>query len=375
MLTRLKIEPTPWIDDHRVTFVWKGKTAPRLVGDFTGWDTGEPIVMQKAGAGFWTYQLEFHNDAYIEYGFQRGEESIPDPFNPRQTSNGIGGFNNYFSMPKYKASRLSRRKRKIPHGTIKQYNLATDNLIAGKMRAVSLYQPPVSEAVPLVVVWDGQDYQHRIHLDHIVDNLIDKGKIQPVALAFVENAGQDLRNLEYTCNDATLGFLMMQVVSLARKELNLIDVKAFPGVYGVAGASMGGLMALYTGMRFPQIFGRVISQSGAFSLGNFDTAVYDLVYKRHIHTLQVYMDVGVYDLKGLLETNQRMQKLLTERGCSIVYREYHAGHNYPAWRDDIWRGFEALYGNGKSKAKKRRSGCNMAPESLIGGINPPRRTA
>jgi enterochelin esterase-like enzyme len=343
ILQRLKIEPAPLIDDHKVTFVWKGKTAPSLVGDFTGWDTGEPVHMCKAGPGLWTYQLEFLADAYIEYSFQKGEESILDPFNPHQTSNGIGGYNNYFPMPKYRASKLSKKKRKISHGTIKHYELGTDYLIAGTKRTVGLYQPPVSEPVPLVVVWDGQDYLHRMHLNHIVDNLIDKRKIQPVALAFVDNAGQDLRNLEYACNDAVLEFLMMQVLPLARKELNLIDSKASPGAYGVVGASMGGLMALYTGMRLPQVFGRVISQSGAFSFGNFDMVVFELAQKEKIKTLQVYLDVGMYDLKGLLETNQRMHKVLSEKDCRVIYQEYHAGHNYPAWRDDIWRGLEALY--------------------------------
>ena len=351
ILQRLKIEPTPWIDDYKVTFVWKGKTAPRLVGDFTGWDTGEPIRMNKAGPGLWIYQLELLPDAYIEYGFQKGEESLLDPFNPRQTSNGVGGLNNYIAMPKHRASKLSKKKRKIPHGTIQHYNLDTDYLIAGTMRTVNLYQPPVSQPVPLVVVWDGQDYLRNMHLNHIVDNLIDKGKIQPLALAFVDNAGQDLRNLEYACNDGSLGFLLMQVLPLAKKELNIIDIKASPGAYGVVGASMGGLMALYTGMRLPQVFGRVISQSGAFSLGNFDMAVYDLAQNEQIQALRVYLDVGVYDLRGLLETNQRIHKLLSEKGCEVIYREFHAGHNYPAWRNDIWRGLEALFAKDYSKHK------------------------
>jgi enterochelin esterase-like enzyme len=38
-----------------------------------------------------------------------------------------------------------------------------------------------------------------------------------------------------------------------------------------------------------------------------------------------------------------MHNLLTIRGYPVIYREYHAGHNYPAWRDDIWRGLETLY--------------------------------
>jgi enterochelin esterase family protein len=27
----------------------------------------------------------------------------------------------------------------------------------------------------------------------------------------------------------------------------------------------------------------------------------------------------------------------------VIYREFSAGHNYTAWRDDIWRGLEAMF--------------------------------
>jgi enterochelin esterase family protein len=39
-----------------------------------------------------------------------------------------------------------------------------------------------------------------------------------------------------------------------------------------------------------------------------------------------------------------MAKLLTRKGYEVTYREYNGGHNYPAWRDDVWRGLETLFG-------------------------------
>jgi enterochelin esterase family protein len=39
-----------------------------------------------------------------------------------------------------------------------------------------------------------------------------------------------------------------------------------------------------------------------------------------------------------------MWELLDAKSYHPGYREYHAGHNYTAWRDDIWRGLENLYG-------------------------------
>ncbi|MFN8374318.1 MAG: alpha/beta hydrolase-fold protein [Anaerolineae bacterium] len=39
-----------------------------------------------------------------------------------------------------------------------------------------------------------------------------------------------------------------------------MDIQQHPGAFGVLGASMGGLMALYAGLRMPALFGQVISQ-------------------------------------------------------------------------------------------------------------------
>ncbi len=341
----LKSKPTPIIDENTITFVWKGRSAPLLIGDFTGWDEDHPIVMEKTEAGIWTYQHTFLPDSYIEYSFfKKDEESLLDPYNPQQTPNGIGGYNNYFFIPEYKPTNLGRKKRQIAHGRVTCHELATEPFISGEERTVHLYQPPVTEAVPLVVVWDGQDYLFRLHLNNIVDNLIHLGRIQPIALAFVDHAEQELRTVEYACSEAALVFLMSEVIPLANKELNLIDINANPGAFGVLGASMGGLMALYTGARIPGVFGKVLSQSGAFSWGNFDMVVFDLLQQGEVRPIKFWLDVGVYDLAGILVSNQRMQRMLNQRGYPLTYREYHAGHNFPAWRDDIWRGLEAIFG-------------------------------
>ena len=344
ILNRLKTESTPLVDQEKVTFIWHGRSAPALVGDFTGWDDGTPVKLDKQGKGLWTYQLSFPEDAYIEYAFKDGEESLADPNNPRVSSNGVGGFNNYFTMVKYRPTDLSKRTRRIPHGTVTGHTLPTDNLIYGDERQIHLYQPPVTDPVPLVVVWDGLEYLSRVRLNYIVDNLIAQHRITPIALAFIHNAGQDNRTSEYACNEATLLHLIAKVVPLARKELNLLDINERSGAYGVLGASMGGLMALFTGARLPHIFGKVLSQSGAFTLGTFDTVVFDFLAIEKHDSLKIWLDVGRYDLPGLLEANRRMQSVLTQNHYSLSYREYNAGHNNPAWRDEVWRGLEALYG-------------------------------
>ena len=120
-----------------------------------------------------------------------------------------------------------------------------------------------------------------------------------------------------------------------------MDIKEHPGAYGVLGASLGGTMAFYTGLRMPEVFGKVISQSGAFMIESRDFAVVDLVRHRQSRDINIWMDVGQLD--ELLEDNRLMHHLLNEKGYEVIYREYSGGHNYTAWRDDVWRGLEAMF--------------------------------
>ena len=106
-------------------------------------------------------------------------------------------------------------------------------------------QPPTAEPCPLLVVLDGQDYRRRARITRIVDNLIAQGIIRPIALAMPYH-GRAARGVEYACSEATLGFLLHDLLQLASTELNLVDIEAQPGAYGILGASMGGLSGCWT---------------------------------------------------------------------------------------------------------------------------------
>jgi enterochelin esterase-like enzyme len=339
---RAHTQGAPLVDDEIATFVWLGEQAPDLIGDFTNWENGEPISMTQVEPGVWIYQLLLPVDAYIEYVFYAQGARVSDPLNRKLTSNGMGKYNHYFYMPKGKSTTLVNQRHGAPRGRVEKYDLKSSFFLVGGKRGVYLYQPPTEHAVALIVVWDGFDYLRRAKLTKMIDRLISERLIKPVALALIDNGGS-ARGLEYSCNEATVGLLVEEIVPLAQRELNLIEVSRNPGAYGILGASMGGLMALYTGLRLPHIFGRVLSQSGAFSLGEYDSIVFDLVRWGALLPIQVWMDVGIYDMPSLLAANRRMHTLLASRGYPISYREYNAGHNYPAWRDDVWRGLVSLF--------------------------------
>lgn len=337
----VRLHGNPLIQGTRVTWVWEGETAPYLVGDFNDWDDSVALL-QPVARGVWSYSTELPLDAYIEYALRahpNGHERLPDPYNARRTPNGMGYHNYFFYMPQGKPSLLARRRRS-GRGQLLERELRDTMLMATPRRSVWLYQPPVQEPCPLLIVLDGKDYLRRANLPAIIENLSAPGKMRPVALALIDNGGP-ARGVEYLCSEATLGLLLTQVIPLAQSELNLLPPES--GTYGILGASLGGLMALYAGLRAPHIFGRVLSQSGAFLLPGYETPVFELVRRQAAPTLQTWLDVGRYE--SLLQANRALRSEMQARGYNVAYREFNAGHNYPAWRDNVHHGLMALYPN------------------------------
>ncbi len=339
LLERARAHGAPLIEGDSALFIWEGETAPQLIADFTNWENF-PVALTETAPGIWTHRIDLPSDAYIEYAYGSDENRILDPLNRRLTPNGMGKFNHYFYMPKGRPTPLIRRRPSVPEGRITRHQLIAPFVTANGKRTVHLYQPPVSHPVPLVVVWDGKDYLQRARLPRIVDNLIAAGRMSPIALALVDNGGP-ARGVEYACSEMSLGLLLQYVIPLARQELNLLDPEEHPGSYGVMGASMGGLMALFTGISLPSIFGKVLSQSGAFHLRGMGSTLIKLIRLEEIKPLQIWMDVGRYEF--LLEGNRKMKADLETKGYPFTYQEYNGGHNYPAWRNDLAAGLETLF--------------------------------
>jgi enterochelin esterase family protein len=339
---RIEAEGAPLIDGETATFVWFGKKAPLLASDFTDWERGKPITLHEVEPGVWAYRKTLPLDAYIEYAYLEGNKRLPDPHNPRSTPNGIGDMNHYFYMPDSAPTDLAQRQTGVKRGKVTRHVVEASHLTATSKRTVILYQPPTTEPSPLMVVWDGTDFQRRANLPVIVDNLIAQKRIRPLALAMVQNGGP-ARMVEYGCTETTLAFLKWAVFPLVSQELNLIDWRDQPGSWGVMGASMGGLMALFTALRMPDQFGSVLSLSGAFASEAYSPLIFDLVSFARRKPARVWMNVGLYDFEILLSGNRQMRDLLRTQKYSLEYREYSAGHNYPAWRDELWRGLEDLF--------------------------------
>jgi enterochelin esterase family protein len=340
-IERARREGHPLIDGNRVTFLWQGDSAPHLIDDLHGWDD-HPQKMRRVAPGLWAASFALTRDAYLEYAFldPATKSRLPDPLNKKRIWNGINAYNHFFYMPEAAPSPWTIRPRDIPSGTISTHTVDTGVMKFSGKRSIKLYHPPTKERVPLLIVYDGPDYLTRGRLPIIVDNLIAAKRIRPIAMAFLPNGGQR-RGAEYACSDATLLWIEHEVLPLANRELKLLDIKKHSGAFGVLGASFGGLMSMYTGLRLPEIFGRVLSQAAVFEMDGRDFAAVDLI--RHAPARpKIHMDCGAMDF--LLADNRRMLPLLCKRGFDLTYHEHGGAHNYTSWRDQVHLGLEKMFG-------------------------------
>jgi enterochelin esterase family protein len=349
LLERAQKRGNPVIEGEEAVFVWQGKQPRRLIGDFNHWDHDTPLEMTEAEPGVWTARLPLPQDAYMEYAFFRSpteEARLRDPLSKRRKPNGMGAYNHWFGMPAWRPAPETRAKRKgARKGLVTKEMFASKyEFMAGGPRAVHLYQPPTGRPVPLLVVWDGPDYLKRGHLVAIVDNLIQQERIQPIAMVMPDDGAKwKARGIEYHTSEATVAFAEGELLPFARQRLNLLDEGKQPGVHGVLGASMGGLMAMTTGWMVPHVFGRVISQSGMFMpwTSHGRPMLFDLIEGMPTAPLRIWQDCGVYD--SLLEGNQQLRDLLTAKGYDLTFREYNAGHNYTAWGNSVVAALEVMF--------------------------------
>lgn len=340
-MTRILQQITnPRINENGVTWFYRGKQSPRLIGDFNFWNAEKALLFAKNQDGSWETHLELPEDAYLEYALWINGKRKLDPLNKLKVHNGLGEWNNYFYMPRFvETPYLQERSGKSLFRTESHILRDPLRLTNGK-RCVHFYIPTDKGSFPLLVIFDGQEYLENGKVIQIIEALIDQGKIQPIAVALVDNIYQN-RFVEYACNDGTVSFITRNVISAARSIMPLSDTGEQKGAFGIMGASMGGLMALYSALREPGIFGKVLCQAGAFKMYGDDFSIYEFVDGVITRPLKIWMNVGCFDF--LCEENLRMKDLLLKKGYSTDFVMNNGGHNYTTWRNSLHLGLMKMF--------------------------------
>jgi len=325
---------SPIVQEEQVTFVYRGK-AKRVeaVGDFTSWSPRRLLLRELPGTDVKYLTMKFARDARVEYKFIADGEWINDPLNERKLDNGVGGFNNFFTMPAYRPSALADAKWEL-RGTIERLDAPASALGGGKRR-IQVYLPPAyargggDARYPVLYLQDGSEYAARARAAVVADALIAQGKVAPFIIVFVDPVD---RFKEYWANDRFADFMATELVPFVDARYR---TRAERGGRALMGASLGGVISVWTAVRHPDTFARVAGQSTAFQIDDerVVTALAGLETMRQARPLKFYFDVG--RLEPIWKVNRRVRVLLAGKGYPVAYQEAAAGHNWTSWRDQL----------------------------------------
>ena len=221
----------------------------------------------------------------------------------------------------------------------------------GGMRNGHIYLPArfrKTRLYPLLVVHDGSDYLNFANMKVVLDNLIHDLEIPDMIVAFTDSPD---RLREYANDESHARFITEELLPDLTSRLPILDR---PQARCLMGASFGAVAAFSTAWRYPDVWGRLLLQSGSFAFTDigkrnrrgplFDRVVEFVNQVRDAPAAvseRVFVSCGVYE--SLIYENRSLVPLLVETGMQVRFVEARDGHNWENWRDRLREGLSWLF--------------------------------
>jgi enterochelin esterase family protein len=315
----------------------------------------------------WYLRMNFPDDTLLGYTIaceraKQGDDPTklpvttrdigPDPLNPNKM--GERYVVSILRLPKAPAQNWIVARTDVPKGKLEVNELASSAL--GETRRFWIYTPAGYEALDdklrVVFVFDGEWYSTELATPTVLDNLIHDAKIPPTIAVFVD--GQKTRDRDLLGNEHFAAFISNELKPWVAEHYR-ISTKASDAV--LAGSSFGGVASAAIALAFPEQFGNVLSQSGAFwppagctsetpnwAILEHDSALVEKYIQSSRAALRFYLDVGFYE-PSMLASNRQLRGVLLAKGYPLTYVEHPGAHNGVYWRNSIGDGLIALFGH------------------------------
>ena len=249
-------------------------------------------------------------------------------------------------------------------GRLEQHTFTSTRL--GNQRVAAVYTPPgyrpdagpypllVCLDAELMVTWDFAEP---------MDRLIAAGRIPPLVAVYVGNIDPGMRMVELAANAGFVAMLADELLPWIRQRL---AVTTDPSQTLIAGASLGGLTAVYAALERPDIFGGALSMSGSFWIGDpagpsgplvpgpYDEPEWPVRWAAQLprRPVRIWLDAGILEntpvgpIQGttLLASNRHLRNVLQARGYEVGYYEAPGGHDPASWIRTFPRGLAWLLG-------------------------------
>ena len=245
----------------------------------------------------------------------------------------------------------------IPSGDVRPFTIPSRH--QGRARHGWVYTPPGFVAgrdtsLGLVLAFDGAEYLEEIPLPRMLDSLLAAGRIPPLVAVLLDDSTGATR-LDDLANRAWfVDFLADELLPWVR---NGWRVTHDPRRVIVTGSSAGGLAAAHVALKRPELFGNVLSQSGAYWRGAEASNAPPWEWL----TAQVagwprgdvrfWLEVGSTESRGalggsapsILAANRALRDALKAKGYHVTYVEVPNGVHAPqTWAVRLPAGLAAL---------------------------------
>ncbi len=341
----------PLAEGTRVTFVFQGDVSRVALRHWVyGLPTAVPFT-RIHGTDLWYHVLELPEGSRVEYKLEveigRDVRLVRDPLNPRLAHDPFGAnsvaHSEGYILPDWIHEDPTVRKGSLDERVVRSEALQDD-------RSVVIYRPAryrTSRRYPLLVVHDGRDYERFASLSTVLDNLIHRLDIPGMVVAMTQPPN---RMEQYRDYEPHARYIAEELVPLLEAELPLVGE---PGGRGLMGASLGAVASLSTAIRYPDMFGRLLLQSGSFAFSDIGThdrgPIFDPIaemvneYRANPFAVseRVFVSCGTHE--SLIYENRSLVPILQRTGMDVRFVEARDGHNWENWRDRLREGLAYLF--------------------------------
>ncbi len=345
-----------------------------IAGNFNNWDPGHPSYELHADSTG-RYQITLNlPDGAIEFKFTRGswssvEGSATGGYIPNRKANVKSGDTLYLQIAGWENQTGGQ--------STAAWNVAvlSDSFYMPQLkrfRRIWIYLPPdydsSGHSYPVLYMHDGQNlfdrkssFLEEWKVDERLNTLFAEGDSGIIVVGIDNGGGRRLdeyspwKNPQYGGGEGE-AYMQFIVTTLKPRIDSLYRTRKGPRHTGIMGSSMGGLISLYGGLRYPQVFGKI----GVFSPSLwFSEKVWSWMDTLQIPgPTRIYLLAGGKESRSMREDLWKCDSILLSRGMArerLLFRiDPDGSHSETFWGPAFPAAYAFLF------SRQTASGINAA---------------
>lgn len=356
------VEPVD-AEHKRITFLWRG--ARENVFLF-GSPSGEHDPLFRLGTtDVWFRSYVVPADTLMQYKLAPDVPAVEgsvhdrrrailvsaqaDPLNPHTFGEQKADRWNRFSLLDLSPARycsVQAMTQPVMNGTLTRQKITSR--ILGNTRDVIIWQPRGAQPARwTLMLFDGQIYQDEYHFASVLDGLIARHHLPPVNVVFIDSLDHARRGKELPPNPDFADFMAHELLP----QLRARGIATQRQKTVLAGSSYGGIASSWVALRYPRLFGNVLSLSGSYwwaPKGEAPGWLTRQYQQSPLYPVRFWLQAGEFEQAGPgggnYRTTREFENVLREKGYRVSFHPWSSGHDYAAWCEALIHGMRDFTG-------------------------------